>query len=121
MKGPTESLEEFRKRLNRKALEEDEAKPATGGDSSAWTLGEQARNRGSLHSDILSCSAADLAERGVIAVYPVSGWWKDQPKRDRGELGARYALVVSVETPGVEADIWTPVAQQVGIPIAVAL
>ena len=121
VKGPTESLEEFRKRLNRKALEEDEAKPATGGDSSAWTLGEQARNRGSLHSDILACSAADLAERGVIAVYPVSGWWKDQPKRDRGELGARYALVVSVETPGVEADIWTPVAQQVGIPIAVAL
>ena len=121
VKGPTESLEEFRKRLNRKALEEDEAKPATGGDSSAWTLGEQARNRGSLHSDILACSAADLAERGVIAVYPVSGWWKDQPKRDRGELGAQYALVVSVETPGVEADIWTPVAQQVGIPIAVAL
>ncbi len=71
-------------------------------------------------SDILSCNAADLAERGVIAVYPVSGWWKDPPKRDRRELGARYAPVVSIETPGVETDIWTPVAQPVGIPIAVA-
>jgi hypothetical protein len=50
----------------------------------------------------------------------VSGWWKDQPKRDRSELGARYALIVSVETPGVETDIWTPVAQQVGVPVAVA-
>jgi hypothetical protein len=119
VKGPTESLEEFRKRLNKKALEEDEAKPATGGDSSEWYLGEQARNRGSLHSDILSCNAADLAERGGIAVYPVSGWWKDQPKRDRSELGARYALVVSIATPGVETDIWTPVAQQVGLPIAI--
>jgi hypothetical protein len=119
VKGPTESLEEFRKRLNKKALAEDEAKPATGGESSEWYLGEKARNRGSLHSDILSCNAADLAERGVIAVYPVSGWWKDQPKRDRSDLGARYALVVSIETPGVETDIWTPVAQQVGIPISI--
>ena len=117
VKGPTESLDELRKRLNKKALQEDEAKPATGGDSSGWYLGEQSRNRGSLHSDILSCSAADLAERGVIAVYPVSGWWKDQPKRDRSDLGARYALVVSIETPGVETDIWTPVAQQVGVPV----
>lgn len=119
VKGPTESIEEFRKRLNKKALDDDEAKPFTGGDSSDWYLGEQARNRGSLHSDILSCNAADLAERGVVAVYPVSGWWKDQPKRDRSEWGARYALVVSVETPGVDTDIWTPVAQQVGLPITI--
>lgn len=119
VKGPTESLEEFRKRLNKKALDDDEAKPSTGGDSSEWYLGEQARNRGSLHSDILSCNAADLADRGVIAVYPVSGWWKDLPKRDRSDFGARYALVVSIETPGIQTDIWTPVAQQVGAPIVV--
>ena len=119
MKGPTESVDEFQKRLNKKALDEDEAKPVTGGAASEWYLGEQARNRGSLHSDILTCNAADVAERGVIAVYPVSGWWKDQPARDRSDLGARYALVVSIETPGVETDIWTPVAQQVGVAIAI--
>lgn len=121
VKGPTESLEEFRKRLNKQALEEDEAKPSTGGDSSEWYLGAQARNRGSIHSDFLSCNAADLAERGVIAVYPVSGWWKEQPKRDRSDQGSRYALVVSIETPGVETDIWTPVASQVGVPVSIAL
>lgn len=115
VRGPLESMDEFRKRLNKKALDEDEEKPSTGGDSSEWYLGEQARNRGSIHSDILLGFAADLAERGVIAVYPVSGWWKDQPKRDRSEKGARYALIVSIETPGVAADIWTPVAQQVGV------
>lgn len=119
VKGATESIDEFEKRLNKKALDEDEAKPTTGGDSSEWYLGEQARNRGSLHADILSCNAADLAERGVIAIYPVSGWWKDQPKRDRSEKGARYALVVSIETPGVTADIWTPVAEEVGVPIEI--
>jgi hypothetical protein len=115
VKGPTESMEEFRKRLNQRALDEDEEKPATGGDSSEWYLGEHARSHGSIHSDILQGFAADLAERGVVAVYPVGGWWKDQPKRDRSNKGAPYALVVSIETPGVEADIWTPVAQQVEV------
>lgn len=119
VKGPTESVEEFRKRLNKRALDEDEAKPSTGGDASEWYLGEQARNHGSIHSDILQGFAADLAERGVIGVYPVGGWWKHQPKRDRSDKGARYVLVVSIETPGVDTDIWTPVAQQVGLPIVI--
>jgi hypothetical protein len=119
VKGPTESIDEFRKRLNRRALDEEEARPASGGSSSEWFLGEHARDRGSIHSDILRGFAADLAERGVVAVYPVSGWWKDQPKRDRSERGARYALVVSLETPGVETDIWTPVAQQIGVPVEI--
>jgi predicted transcriptional regulator YdeE len=119
VKGATESLDEFHKRLNQRALEEDEDKPSTGGDSSDWYLGEHARNRGSLHSDIWVGTAADLAERGVIGIYPVSGWWKDQPKRDRSNNGARYALVVSIETEAAEVDIWTPVATEVGVPVEV--
>ncbi|HLK37075.1 MAG TPA: S8 family peptidase [Polyangiaceae bacterium] len=118
VKGPTESMDDFSKRLNEKALDEDEERPSKPSDSSEWYLGEHARDRGSIHSDILQGFAADLAERGVIAIYPVSGWWKDQPKRDRSAKGARYALIVSIETPGVETDIWTPIAQQVGVPIA---
>jgi hypothetical protein len=54
-----------------------------------------------------------------MAIYPVSGWWKERPDRDRSEDGARYSLIISIETPGVEADIWTPVAAEVGVPIAV--
>jgi hypothetical protein len=49
----------------------------------------------------------------------VSGWWKDQAERDRSALGVRYAPVVSIEAPEVDVDIWTPVAQQVGIPVEV--
>ncbi|HTE51939.1 MAG TPA: S8 family serine peptidase [Kofleriaceae bacterium] len=121
VKGPTESIEEFRKRLNQRALDEDEARPSSGGSSSEWYLGEQARSHGSIHSDILQGFAADVAERGVVGIYPVSGWWKDQPKRDRSEKGARYALVVSIETPGVDTDIWTPVAQEVGVAVETIL
>jgi hypothetical protein len=116
VKTATETIEEFRKRLNEKALDEEEERPATGSDSSEWYLGEQTRNRGSIHSDVWVGTAADLAARGVIGVYPVSGWWKDQPKRDRSALGARYSLTVSIETDAEGADIWTPVAQQIGVP-----
>lgn len=120
VKTATESLEEFRKRLNQRALEEDEERPDTTSDSSDWFLGEQARNRGSIHSDIWVGTAADLAERGYVGVYPVSGWWKEQPARDRSAQGARYALVVSIATDAVDVDIWTPVAAEVGVPIEVA-
>lgn len=121
VKSPTQSVDAFRKRLNQRALEEDEEKPGAPGDSSDWFFGERARNRGSIHSDIWVGTAADLAERGVIGIYPVSGWWKDLPKRDRSDFGARYALIVSIETLTVDldVDIWTPVAQEVGVPIEV--
>jgi hypothetical protein len=106
----------FMKRVNQAAVEEDERRPRAVADD--WYLGPQARNRGSMHSDVLEGTAAALASRGVIAVFPVGGWWKDTPKRDRSSLGARYALVVSVETPEVESDIWTPVAQEIGVVIS---
>jgi hypothetical protein len=121
VKTATESLNDFRKRLNQRALEEDEERPDTTSDSSDWFLGEQARNRGSIHSDIWVGTAADLAERGFIGVYPVSGWWKDQPARDRSANGARYSLVVSIATDATEVDIWTPVAVEVGVPVEVIL
>ncbi len=119
VKTPTEDLDNFRKRLNQRALEEDEERPDTTGDSAAWFLGEQARNRGSVHSDIWVGTAADLAERGYVGVYPVSGWWKDQPGRDRSAQGARYSLVISIATEAVGVDIWTPVAVEVGVPVEV--
>jgi hypothetical protein len=74
---------------------------------------------GSLHSDIWTGTAADLAEGGAVAIYPVTGWWKLLPDRDRSERGARYSLVVSIETPDQDVDIWTPVAEQIGVPIAI--
>ena len=117
VKSPTENLDEFRKRLNQRALEEDEERPNTGGDAEGWFLGEQARNKGSIHSDIWEGTAADLSERGAIGIYPISGWWKDLPKRDRSDLGAYYSLVVSIETEVTGVDIWTPVAQEIGVPI----
>ncbi|MGN7613119.1 hypothetical protein ACQZV8_13660 [Magnetococcales bacterium HHB-1] len=116
LKLPTESIDEFHKRLNKKVLNKDEKKPNSGSEMAGWFIGK-ARNTGSLHLDIWKGTAADLAERGIIGISPVSGWWKDQPKRDRSQLGARYALIVTIETDADNIDIWTPVAQKVGISV----
>lgn len=116
MKRALETSVAFRKRINQKSLGDEEDKPDLSGDIAEWKIGD-ARNLGSLHSDIWEGTAADLAERGVLAIYPVSGWWTDLPKRDRSEKGARYALVISIETDATGVDIWTPVAQQVGVAV----
>jgi hypothetical protein len=113
VKRPTESDDEFRKRINKAALDE-ESDSRGSSEPSAWFLGPQARHRGSLHADMLEATAAELAACGVVAVYPVTGWWKELPKRDRSEHGARYALIVSLETiVDIDVDIWTPIEQTV--------
>ena len=114
LKRAEESPTDFKKRVNEAALDEDEEKPKVDEDH-GWVFGPKCLNRGSLHSDIWHGTAQELAARGVIAIFLVGGWWKDQPKHDRSANGVRYSLLVSIETPPTDVDIWTPVAQEVGI------
>jgi hypothetical protein len=121
MRRPTESNDDFRRRLNLLALEEEERRPRTRSDARQWMFGPNVRTVGSLHTDIWRGPAAELADRGMVAVFPVTGWWKERRQRDHSERGARYSLVLSIETTAEEVDIWTPVAQQVGIPIEIEI
>ncbi len=114
-----ESTVDFRKRINAKALAEEERRPSSESDSEEWFFGPDSRVVGSLHTDIWRGSAADLASRGAVAVFPVSGWWKHNKTENNDRRRARYALILSIETPEQEVDIWTPVAQQIGIPVEV--
>lgn len=121
VRRPTESTGDFRKRVNQKALAEEERRPRSETDATEWLFGPERRVAGSLHTDIWTGSAADLAQRGAIIIYPVTGWWKLQAGRDHSERGARYSLIVSIDTPEQDVDIWTPVAQEVGIPIEIEI
>lgn len=118
VKRPLESMADFSARINAAARDEEERTRAEGGDQ-GWIVGIQNRHKGSLHSDIWRGSAADLASRGLIGVYPVSGWWKTRPQLERVDSIARYALVVSIHAPKVDVELYTAVANQIAATVAV--
>ncbi|MFN7715835.1 MAG: S8 family peptidase [Pseudanabaenaceae cyanobacterium] len=122
VKRPSEDDDTFRKRINKAATDEEEKLNSTRKYDEDWFLGEKNRNHGSIHSDIWYGSAADLAQRGAIAVYPVGGWWKENKTLERWNNSVRYSLIVSIRVPSlVEVDIYTPVANLIAVPVAIPI
>ena len=116
VKNATESLAEFRRRVNASARDEEDGEVAGAGvGGNEWLLGPKFRDQGSLHSDFWSGTAADLAQRDAIGVFPVGGWWKEKPYLERWDTQARYALIVTIKAPGIEVDIYTPVEAKIAI------
>jgi len=118
VKRPAESEVDFRTRINAEAREEEE-QTRSRGDDPDWIVGKKNRHKGSLHSDIWRGSAADLASRGVISVYPALGWWKTRPRLERYDGTTRYALVVSIRAPKVDVELYSAIANQIAAPVAV--
>ena len=117
VKRPHESVDEFRTRINALARDEEEGHRHGRDNDPAWLIGKQVRHRGSLHGDIWRGSAADLASRGCLAVYPAVGWWKTRQALERYDQAARYALVVSIRAPEVDVDLRTEVANRIGVAV----
>lgn len=112
VKRPTEDLARFRARINAAALDDDNG-IANRDTDPAWTLGKQKRHRGSVHQDTWKGTAAELASRGYLAVYPSLGWWKTRGALERYDTPARYSLIISIRAPEVDADIYSVVAAQI--------
>src|SRR5262249_26993808 len=111
LKGPGESDTDFRRRVS-----DEVQRPVSAGRSQPfesdenWLLGFKARQRGSLHCDIWRGQAVDLAKCGKLAVFPTAGWWKTHARQDRVGRPVSYALLVSLATPEIATDLYTPVA-----------
>lgn len=117
--GPGESEDEFLQRVNRQARDNGEH-PGTEGPGDKWVIGK-ARDVGSIHSDIWQGTAAELSQSNLIAVYPAVGWWRERHHLGRWNNSCRYSLIVSIQPPVENIDIYTPVAIQVGIAIPVEI
>ena len=119
-KRADDSLDNFRKRINKEARD-DGRKPPSRDTEQGWFFGrDQQESAGSLHTDIWEGTAQALSEKGAIAVYPVAGWWKNRPELDQSNDGVHYSMIVSIESPEVSTDLWTPVAQEIGVVVEVA-
>lgn len=108
------STEDFVARINAAAQREDEGDPINPADSD-WYLGDRQRHRGSLHQDVWEGTAADLASRGFLAVYPAAGWWRTRPALERYGLPAKYSLIVSIQTEQTEIDLYNAIEMKVAV------
>lgn len=88
--------------------------------SEDWVLGTDNRNCGSIHSDFKVMSSADLADARYVAVYPTKGWWAIRKVLGKATQKIRYALIVSIDTPEVESQLYNEVMVKVQVPTAVA-
>jgi hypothetical protein len=121
VRRPLENEAAFRGRINSQATADETALPGVSGTDSSWTIGERLRARGSLLSDSWSGTAAQLSNRGQLAIFPAIEWWRNRQAHGRFERLARYSLVVSIEAPAIEQDLYAVVAHQIDLlsPIAV--
>ena len=113
VKRPTESRQAFRTRINAAVGCEG----ATDSSDPHWLLGTGNRHRGSLHSDIWRGSAAELASRELVAIFPTIGWWRTRHRLGCANRTARYALAVSIRAPDTDVDLYTEVANQIAVAI----
>lgn len=120
VRRPLESDAAFRMRIADNAKAEEEGLLAGSADD-GWVIGPQLRHRGSVHSDIWRGTAAELASRGSIAVFPTLGWWREQSRHEKFDDPVRYALLVSIETDVAEVDLYTPVETAIATRLAIAV
>lgn len=113
-----ESEDDFKKRVNIAAREENEEVNGNAG-SNRWAIGTNNRSTGSIHSDYWEGTAASLATCNHIAVYPVIGWWRERKHLGKVENQARYSLIISLETPAQDVELYTTIKNMIKVPIEI--
>lgn len=121
LKNSMESLDDFKKRINKIARDKDPNWHNESGNSTSWYLGTNNRNVGSIHSDFMCVPAVDLVNVNDIAIYPVGGWWKNRKRLNRYYDKVRYSLIVSLSTKESEVDFYTPIITEIQTPTIVEI
>lgn len=113
-----EKEDEFRKRVNVEAREENEEVNSNSG-SNRWVIGINNRSNGSIHSDYWEGTAAELATCNLIAVFPIIGWWRERKHLGKVENSTRYSLAISLETPKQDVQLYTTVKNMIEVPVEI--
>ena len=115
VKRPTESDANFRGRVSAAVERPDEGDG--GSEGQPWVVGTKKRTQGSIPSDWWPGTAAELAAAGELAVYPVTGWWRERRHLGRTASPASYSLIVSLKTDAEEAALYSEIAVTGVVPI----
>jgi hypothetical protein len=124
VRRPQETPEAMLNRLSREFWDVSEdgkrIRPRnTTSDDRQWELGpEKISVRGSIHSDAWHGTAAQLASSNLIAIYPVTGWWRYRRDKDIVEKSAPYSLIVSISTEDSSVDLYTAIQNEIAAAVA---
>lgn len=121
IKNSMESIEDFKKRVNKAARADDVNWRNELGASAPWYLGVNNRDVGSIHSDFMCLPGVELADVNGIAVYPVGGWWKERRKLKKYNEKIRYSLIISLSTKKTDIDLYTPIITEIQTPTIVEI
>ena len=110
-----ENEAQFLARISKAAEQPDG--PANDEDD-LWDYGSNRRHVGSLHIDQLTCKASDLARRNLLAVHPVTGWWKSKKLLAEVLPSVRYALIVEIDAEALDTELYAEVQVAVDALIA---
>lgn len=117
VKRAGEPVEDFYRRINR--LDRNGGNAPAREDDPNWVIGPASVAAGSLHSDLWMGAAIDLADRQHVAVYPVLGWWRDRPQLRRHSEQIRYALVVTLASPGVDVELYSEIQNSIASAVTI--
>lgn len=120
VKRPGEDVTAFKQRLSLAEREDPDTPIDSVYDDRNWVIGVNGRSRGTLQCDWWEGTADQLAASDYLAVYPVTGWWRERPFLTKVENTARYTLVVSIETPDETIDLYNAITTQTEVAVEVA-
>ncbi len=100
---PNEGVSDFISRISKTV---DAPNPQQLDEDDRWSFGPNRRDVGSLQIDEMLCKASDLARRNILAVHPVTGWWKSKSTPAPNELTTRFALIVEIDAEHTAAEIY---------------
>ena len=108
-----EQVDDFQARVN--AGERDDDWSGGTRPDLRWLLGPKSISGGSLHCDVWEGPAVELADRGAVAVRPVSGWWRELRSLRRFDSSMNYSLVISLATDSETVDLHAAVEAELAI------
>lgn len=116
---PEEDLDAFLQRVNANMRGEGESSSDSG--SPLWYIGASNRDEGSIHSDFIDAGTIELSSIEYVAVYPVGGWWYTRKHLGKANSTARFSLVVSIEAPDSDVDLYSEVIHKIelGLPVEI--
>lgn len=110
-----EEIKDFQGRISKPGNETKENRPSRKGVS--WQIGNTISSKGSLRKDYITLTGREMSERNILAVFPKNGWYKNLKRQNKFNEKVRYSLIVSLETDELDIDLYTPVMNQIKIPV----